>query len=130
MAVSDRDAMVVTIHEYELRPETGSPGFEAAISRASEAGLFDLPGLVGYRFLRGIKGEREGRYTALWYYANRDAWRDLWGPVDDPVEKDDYPAQWRRWEDEYLDPLIVGDSDDIRFTSYRVVQSGTLAAPE
>lgn len=52
--------------------------------------------------LKGIKGAQKDRYTAVWIYESLDAWTALWGPPDDPIEKPDYPENWKTWEDEVL----------------------------
>jgi hypothetical protein len=109
------------VHHYELAASATESVFEEAVREAQRRELFALPGLVEYRFLRGIKGTREGGHTALWTYESRQAWRELWGPVGDPVPKDEYPAEWVTWEDELLAPLLRGDPDEIEFTSYEVI---------
>jgi hypothetical protein len=115
--------MIVSIHQYELTDETTHEAFRAAIEAAERRGLFDLPGLIEYQFLRGIKGTRRGGYTAVWTYESREAWAELWGPVEDPIPKAEYPASWRTWEEDVLDPLIVGDPDAIDFTTYDVLRT-------
>lgn len=117
--------MIVSIHEYDLAPEATPDAFEAAVEEAQSRGLFALPGLVEYEFLRGIKGARADRYTAIWRYESRDAWADLWGPADDPVPKSGYPETWRVWEDELLAPLLAEDPDETSFTSYEVRRGST-----
>lgn len=116
--------MIISIHRYDLVADTTAEDFEAAVAEAERRGCFDLPGLVEYRFLRGIKGRRTDGYTAVWTYENREAWEALWGPVDDPVPKSEYPEQWNVWEDDILDPLLAGAPDDIVYTSYEVVATG------
>jgi hypothetical protein len=111
---------VTSIHEYELAPDTTDEQFERAVADAERDDLFDLPGLADHRFLKGIKGDRRGQYTAIWTYESRAAWEALWGPPDDPVAPDEYPERWREWE-RRLAPLLTGDPDRIRFTSYRAV---------
>jgi hypothetical protein len=68
---------------------------------------------------------RTDEFSAVWTYESREAWERLWGSVDDPVDKEEYSDQWKRWEDDVLDPLIVDDPDDIDYTSYEVLQCGT-----
>ncbi|WP_336135415.1 hypothetical protein [Natronomonas amylolytica] len=116
--------MIISIHRYELGVDTTAEDFEAAIAEAERRGCFDLPGLVEYRFLRGIKGNRTDGYTAVWTYESRETWEALWGPVDDPVPKSEYPDGWNVWEDDILDPLLAGPPDDIAYTSYEVVATG------
>jgi hypothetical protein len=111
---------VTSIHEYELAPGVDADRFETVVAGAERDGLFELPGLAGHRFLRGIKGDRAGEYAAVWTYESRAAWEALWGPPDDPVAPDEYPERWREWE-RRLAPLLTGDPDRIRFTSYRTV---------
>lgn len=114
--------MIVSIHEYELATDVTPAEFEAVVSEADSRDLFALPGLVDYEFLHGIKGARADQYTAIWRYESRAAWRELWGPVDDPVPKAAYPAAWQTWEDELLSPVLAEDPDEITFTSYEVVR--------
>lgn len=115
--------MIVSIHHSELGASATDREFRDAVREAERRDLFDLPGLVEYRFLQGIRGDRDGSYTAIWTYESREAWRNLWGPVDDPVSKDDHPEQWRAWEDELLAPVLSGDPDEITYTSYDVIES-------
>ena len=112
---------VISIHDYELKPGVSGDAFEQAAREAERRGLFDLPGLVGHHFLRGLKGARRGAYTALWIFESRDAWERLWGTVEAPVRPSDYPARWKIWESEVLAPLLDQDPDTIRFTSYEEV---------
>ena len=118
-----RQTVIVSVHHYELTESATDQEFHDAVREAERRGLFDLPGLVEYRFLRGIKGTRENGYTALWTYESRQAWQNLWGPSEDPVSQDEYPDKWMRWEEELLAPLISGDPDDIDYTSYKVIDS-------
>jgi hypothetical protein len=52
--------------------------------------------LVEYRFVRGIRGMRTDEFSAVWTYESREAWERFWGSVDDPVDKEEYPDQWKR----------------------------------
>ncbi len=115
---------IISIHEYVLRDEVDAAAFEAALREARERGLFQLPGLERFHFLRGIRGDRRGRYAAVWVYESRDAWEALWGPVDAPATKADYPETWKVWEDEVLAPFLAGDPDRITFTSYQELTDG------
>ncbi len=109
---------IVSIHEYLLKPNIEPDQFERAVLDASRRGLFDIPGLVEHRFVKGIRGERKGKYAAIWIYESREAWSSLWGPVDKPFGKGRYPENWRVWEDEVLAPLLAEDPDTIVFTTY------------
>lgn len=111
---------ILSVHEYELADAATDEEFREAVREAERRGLFDLPGLSEHRFLRGIKGRRRGGYTALWTYESREAWRALWGSVEDPVPKAEYPERWHVWEDELLAPLLAGDPDDVSYTTYEV----------
>ena len=112
-------AKVVSVHEYELRPDVPEADFERAIGDAERRGLLDLPGLVGHHFLKGLKGARRGAYAAIWIFESRQAWERLWGPVEAPRPAADYPENWKVWENEVLAPLLTQDPDAIRFTSYQ-----------
>jgi hypothetical protein len=109
---------VISIHEYELRPGVTPADFERALAEAERQRLFDLPGLREHRFLRGLKGARAGRYTAIWTYDSRAAWEALWGPLEAPHPPAEYPPTWKIWENVILAPLLTQHPDKIRFTSY------------
>lgn len=115
--------MIVSVHHYELADDANPEDVERTIAEAEDRDLFALPGLVAYRFVRGIKGARANRYAAIWEYESRDAWEALWGPVDDPLPKEEYPERWKTWEDDLLAPLLAGDPDGIEFTAYEVVRA-------
>ena len=110
---------VVSVHEYELKSGVSDAAFERALGAAEQRGLFDLPGLIGHHFLKGLKGARQGAYAAIWIFESRDAWERLWGTVEEPRPRADYPSSWKIWETEVLAPLLAQDPDTIRFTSYR-----------
>src|SRR5437879_998118 len=109
-------ARVVSVHEYELKLGIDPASFEQAVRAAKARGLFRLPGLVGHHFLRGIKGDRQGRYAAVWIYESREAWQRLWGTPGEPRRFPDYPENWRIWEAEVLAPLLSEIPDAIAFT--------------
>ena len=109
---------VISVHEYVIKPSVEGGSFERAILEAEERGLFQLPGLVGYHMVKGIKGSRIGCYAAIWIYEDRHAWERLWGSPEDPKERDEYPVNWRIWEDEILSPFLTQEPDKIQFTAY------------
>jgi hypothetical protein len=111
-------AKVISIHEYELKPGVQEADFERALRDAERRGLFELPGLIGHHFLKGLKGVRAGAYAAIWIFESRAAWEILWGTLEAPRPPADYPAKWKVWENEVLAPLLARDPDTIRFTSY------------
>lgn len=116
---------VVSVHEYELKPGVDPAAFEQAVREAEIRGLLRLPGLVEYRFLRGIKGARRDKYAAVWIYESRDAWQRLWGTPDAPRRFPDYPENWRIWEEEILAPLLSEIPDAIAFTAYDELPGAT-----
>jgi hypothetical protein len=109
---------VISIHEYDLKPDVDEAAFERAIRDAERRGLFDLAGLVEHHFLKGIKGARRGGYTAVWIFESREAWEKLWGGLEAPRQPAEYPITWTVWENEILAPLLARHPDTIRFTSY------------
>lgn len=109
---------MLSLHEYDLREGVTEEMAIDAFRRAEAEGLFRLPGLRRYALLTGIKGTRRGALAALWEYESRQAWEALWGPPDRPFERQDFPEAWRRWEDEFLAPLLRGKPDRIHFTAY------------
>jgi heme-degrading monooxygenase HmoA len=109
---------VISVHEYVLKPSVETGTFERAVLGAEERGLFQLPGLIGYHMLKGIKGSRAGRYAAIWIYESREAWEKLWGSPEHPRQKGEYPQNWRIWEEEILSPFLTQESDEIQFTAY------------
>lgn len=111
-------AKVISVHEYSLKQGVHEADFRDAIDRAKELGLFQLPGLMDYYFVKGIKGIRQGQFSAIWIYESREFWEQLWGSPENPVGKEHYPKNWQIWEDEILAPLIEGDPDRIEYTTY------------
>lgn len=116
------EARPVSVHEYELSENASVPEFREIVHEAEQRGLFDLDGLAGYRFLYGVRGAREGKLAALWFWESEEAWEALWGPPGEPKPREEYPEAWKVWEDELLRPLLSEDPDEIRFTSYRTVE--------
>lgn len=114
--------MITSIHRYELAASADPSDFYDAVDEAVDRGVFDrIPGLAGYQILHGIKGERTEEFAAVWMYESRAAWRDVWGPVSNPVPKAEYPDAWLTWEEELLDPILAEDPDEIEYTSYEVI---------
>jgi len=111
-------AKIISVHEYELKPGVDERAFKQAILDAKKRGLLQLAGLTEYHLLKGIKGSRTGSYAAIWVYQERQAWEKLWGSPDKPKGKNDYPENWRVWEEEILAPFLCQDPDKIVFTSY------------
>jgi hypothetical protein len=109
---------VISIHEYELKPDAAAVAFERAIHDAQRHGLLGLTGLVEHYFLKGLKGMRQGAYAAVWVFESREVWEALWGTLESPRQPAEYPKAWRVWEDEILAPFLSGHPDTIRFTSY------------
>ena len=117
-------ARIISVHEYDLKPGSNPAQFEHALRDAEARGLFDLPGLVGHHFVKGVKGARRDAYAAVWVYESREAWERLWGPLDRPRRSDEYPEKWRIWEKEFLVPILSSDPDAIRFTAYEELALG------
>lgn len=78
---------IMSIHEYVLKPDVEPRQFEPALATAQARGLLQLPGLVAYHFVKGLKGQRRGQYAAIWVYDSREAWERLWGTPDHPPMK-------------------------------------------
>ena len=109
---------IISIHEYLLKKNVTSEQFEKAIEQARNRRLFDLPGLIDYQFLKHIRGTRKVQYAAIWIYESKNSWEKLWGSADKPIQKEDYPEQWKIWENEILAPLLVQDPGRIYYASY------------
>jgi hypothetical protein len=110
---------IISIHEYELKKGVDPKRFEYAILHARREELLRLPGLTEQYFIRGIRGNRRGRYGAVWVYDGLQSWEALWGPLGQPRAPEEYPANWKKWEHEDLAPYLTQDPDTIRFTSYQ-----------
>ena len=123
-------ARMISIHEYDLRPGSDAELFQKAIRAAEARGLFQLPGLTAHHFVRGVKGARPGAYAAVWVYESREAWERLWGTLERPRERQEYPEKWRVWEEELLAPLLSGHPDAIRFTAYEELSPGVRVGHE
>jgi hypothetical protein len=94
---------------------------ERAIRQADERGLLVLPGLVDHYFLKGPKGCRNGCHAAISVFKSRAAWERLWGTPDDPIGKQEYPSNWKVWEDEVLAPFLNLEPNAIIYTDYEEV---------
>jgi hypothetical protein len=110
---------IISVHEYVLKPNVDSDHFEQAIKDAKDNKVLALSGLESITFVKGIRGDRYNHYAAIWIYESEEAWANLWGPVDQPRPKKDYPPKWKIWENEILAPFIDRDPDLITFTTYR-----------
>jgi hypothetical protein len=108
---------VISVHEYVLKPAVDNRSFAKAFQEAEKRGLFQLPGLLGYHMLKGIKGSRRGHYATIWVYEDRQSWERLWGSPEHPKDINDYPEEWQTWE-EILAEFLVDDPDKIQFTAY------------
>lgn len=115
---------IISIHEYVLKPGADEGQFEHAIQKAQERGLPQLPGLMEYHVVKGIKGWRSGCYAAIWVYESREAWQRLWGDPEHPRRKEDYPTNWKAWEEEVLAPFLNQDPHRIAFTAYEELWCG------
>ena len=118
-------ARIISVHEYDLKPGSNPAQFEQALRDAEARGLFDLPGLVAHHVVKGVKGARRDAYAAVWIYESREAWERLWGTLEHPLERTEYPEKWRIWEEELLAPILSGHPDAIAFTAYEVVTGAT-----
>jgi hypothetical protein len=116
---------IISIHHYRLKEDVSTQDFMGVIKRALKQRLFDLPGLEQFQFMRGIKGERRGMWSAIWIYSSQRAWETLWGKPTKPKKKSEYPQPWIRWEDELLAPLLEQDPDRITLTAYEEMISST-----
>ena len=114
-------AKIVSMHEYVLRPNVGSTQFEEAIISARDRGLLQLPGLEACYFLKGIKGARSGHYAAIWVYESREAWEELWGTPEHPLGQQDYPDNWKAWEQGVLAPFLDREPDTIEYSAYEEI---------
>ncbi|MFC2043066.1 hypothetical protein ACFLUA_02820 [Chloroflexota bacterium] len=109
---------VISVHEYILRPDVKEVDFENAVQEASRRGLLQFAGLDEYHFVRGIRGTQSGCYGTIWIYESKEAWEMLWGSVEKPLSRVDYPEKWKVWEQEVLAPFLEDAPDKIRFTAY------------
>ena len=115
-------ARIISIHEYELRPDVDTARFERSLRDADARGLLRLPGLLEHHFVKGARGVRRGAYAAVWVYESREAWEHLWGRAEHPRRPEEYPKTWKTWEQEVLAPFLTGDPDAIRFTAYEELE--------
>jgi len=112
---------VISIHDYKLKQGVSSEQFETSVAKARQLDLFNLSGLIEFHFLRRIRGSRNVEYTAIWIYQNRASWEKLWGKTDNLIEKENYPENWKRWENEFLAPLLAQDPDRIDYAAYEEI---------
>src|ERR1043166_493275 len=104
-------ACAIACLEYSRR-------FEHALQSAEARGLLRLPGLIAHHFVKGHTGIWRGAYAAVWVYESREAWEQLWGPLEQPKQPQEYPENWRLWEHKILAPFLEQHPDAIRFTAY------------
>ncbi len=109
---------IISIHEYDLKPGSDEQQFEQVIRDAEARGLLRLPGLIAHHLIKGTKGARRGAYAAVWVYESREAWEQLWGTPEQPRSPQEYPENWKIWEEELLAPFLAQHPDAIRFTAY------------
>lgn len=114
---------IISHHEYELKPGVQPEEFEREVRQADRLGLFELPGLVEFHFLRGVKGTRRNKYAALWVYSDRRSWEAIWGPLEAPVPPSGYPEGWKQWE-AMLSRFLDRRPDRVRFTANEAWHSG------
>lgn len=114
-------SLIISIHQYELKPEASEIEFEQEIKKAEKDGLLKLRGLKDYYFTKGIRGERKNKFASIWIYESKEAWEKLWGSIDKPKSKEEYPGNWKKWEDEVLAPFLIEEPDKITFTTYRQI---------
>ena len=109
---------IISVHIYDLKPDVKEEEFIQAVRESERRGLFKLPGLQAYHFVRGIRGVNLGKYVMIWIYESKQAWEKLWGPEQKPYSKKQYPKNWKIWEEKILARYLTGDPDKIEFTSY------------
>lgn len=112
---------IISIHEYVLRTAVDEKQFENVLREAQESDLLQMPGLLEFYFVKGIKGLRRGYYAAVWIYESREAWEKLWGPLEQPRQKQDYPKNWMMWEERILAPFLATAPDRINYTAYETL---------
>jgi len=115
---------VFSVHEYVLKRGVEADAFERAVDDAASRGCFDLPGLIDYRFVRKLRGSRPAHYAVLWTYQSRAAWAALWGEPGHAKSRDQFPPQWKTWEDEILAPLIDRDPRFVEYAAYQEYREG------
>ncbi len=108
---------IFSVHEYDLRDGVTEAEFESALFSGEANGLLSIPGLTSHHFVRGVRGDRSGRYGAVWIYEDRVAWERMWGQAGQPTPPGRHPAGWRRWE-KILSTLLDRPADAIHFTAY------------
>lgn len=118
---------VISVHEYTLRAGVEVEEFERALNQAINSDLLVLPELQDFHIVKGLRGERQGCYAAIWVYTSREAWERLWGPSHQPRPKAAYPPAWQTWEDQVLAPFLDRDPDRITYTAYQEIAPGERA---
>ena len=117
---------VISMHEYILKEGISGKDFEHAVQLARQLELFELPGITSCTFLHGMRGKRHGMYAAVWIYDSLESWEAMWGVLDQPIPKSEYPKSWQIWEQEILSPLLDRPPDEIEFTAYLELNSESI----
>ena len=111
---------VYAIHEHNLKASADRSAYEAAIGRAIQE--LRIPGLLHGRHLKAFKEKREGEYTVLWVFENKEAIEQNFGTPENPK----WPEAWLWYENELLAPYIEEHPDKISFTDYEELSSRLL----
>ncbi len=105
--------MIYAIHEHELKTGTDIAQYERDVAAA--LARMKVPGLLHALHLKGIGGERSGRYGVLWVFENEDALAQNFGG---PNERK-WPPDWLHYENVVLAPYLDRHPDTITYTDYR-----------
>jgi len=117
---------IFSLHIYPLKKGIRADDFHRIVLEYLEREFAGFPGLLEWTLLNGIKGEHEGKYGILWVYSSRTSWERIWGPVDHPKTREDYPSQWKSWET-FLSTLLDREPDKILFTTFEQVDNRILS---
>jgi hypothetical protein len=108
--------MIYAIHEHELKPDADEVAYERDVAAA--LAQMKVPGLLHAHHLKGVRGERSGKYAVLWVFANEAALVENFGPPDNRK----WPADWLHYENVILARYLDRHPDTIDYTDYRPLQ--------
>lgn len=108
--------MIYAIHEHELKPDADAAAYERDVADALTR--MKVSGLLHAHHLKGVRGERSGKYAVLWVFANEAALEANFGTPDNRQ----WPADWLHYETVILARYLDRHPDTIDYTDYRPLQ--------
>lgn len=105
----------VSVHEMQLEPTVDRAAFERHIVEEFAPALREIGGTA--RLLKGLRGDREGKYLLLMEYDDVGAFERYWPDQKPSAEFE----QWRKAHAAMMDKLFTAYYSRALFTDYSEV---------